>query len=86
MKAAWRAKLDAEFEAGKDYKPNKADWLDGRWSGLKAGARILTIRGAGKPASISSSSPATSGSTPITPITKRLFRCRSATSPRPRRC
>lgn len=26
--------LDAEFEKGKSYKPNKADWLDGVWSGL----------------------------------------------------
>jgi 2-oxoglutarate dehydrogenase E1 component len=26
--------LDAEFEAGKTYRPNKADWLDGVWSGL----------------------------------------------------
>jgi len=26
--------LDEEFEAGKAYKPNKADWLDGKWSGL----------------------------------------------------
>ena len=26
--------LDAEFEAGKSYKPNKADWLDGKWAGL----------------------------------------------------
>ncbi|HYD43643.1 MAG TPA: 2-oxoglutarate dehydrogenase E1 component [Phenylobacterium sp.] len=26
--------LDAEFEAGKEYKANKADWLDGKWSGL----------------------------------------------------
>ncbi|WP_334160898.1 2-oxoglutarate dehydrogenase E1 component [Phenylobacterium sp.] len=26
--------LDQEFEAGKGYKPNKADWLDGKWSGL----------------------------------------------------
>ncbi|ALA17496.1 MULTISPECIES: 2-oxoglutarate dehydrogenase E1 component [unclassified Chelatococcus] len=32
----WRAKLDTEFEAAQAYKPNKADWLDGRWSGLKA--------------------------------------------------
>ena len=38
MKADWRARLDAEFEAGQGYKPNKADWLDGRWSGLKAAA------------------------------------------------
>jgi 2-oxoglutarate dehydrogenase E1 component len=36
MKADWRSRLDAEFEAGQGYKPNKADWLDGRWSGLRA--------------------------------------------------
>ncbi len=36
MKADWRAHLDAEFETAASYKPNKADWLDGRWSGLKA--------------------------------------------------
>ncbi|MEM6693600.1 MAG: 2-oxoglutarate dehydrogenase E1 component [Pseudomonadota bacterium] len=34
MKAAFQAKLNDEFEAGRDYKPNKADWLDGRWSHL----------------------------------------------------
>ena len=34
MKAAFQAHLNEEFEAGKDYKPNKADWLDGRWSGM----------------------------------------------------
>ena len=37
MKADWRARLEAEFEAGAGYKPNKADWLDGRWSGMKPG-------------------------------------------------
>ena len=26
--------LDAEFEAGKTYQADKADWLDGKWSGL----------------------------------------------------
>lgn len=26
--------LDQEFDAGKSYKPNKADWLDGKWKGL----------------------------------------------------
>jgi 2-oxoglutarate dehydrogenase E1 component len=36
MKAGWRSHLDAEFEAGQSYKANKADWLDGRWSGMKA--------------------------------------------------
>ncbi len=34
-KAAWRSTLDAEFEASQGYRPNKADWLDGAWSGLK---------------------------------------------------
>jgi 2-oxoglutarate dehydrogenase E1 component len=38
MKADWRAKLDVELEAGLGYRANKADWLDGRWSGFtKAG-------------------------------------------------
>ncbi|OYU47287.1 MAG: 2-oxoglutarate dehydrogenase E1 component [Rhizobiales bacterium PAR1] len=36
MKADWRARLEAEFEAGQAYKPNKADWLDGKWAGLKS--------------------------------------------------
>ena len=35
FKAEWRKRLDEEFEAGTAYKPNKADWLDGRWSGLR---------------------------------------------------
>src|SRR5699024_8166390 len=34
MKAAFQAHLNTEFEAGKNFKPNKADWLDGKWSGL----------------------------------------------------
>ena len=28
--------LEGEFEAGASYKPNKADWFAGRWSGLSA--------------------------------------------------
>ena len=32
MKTAFQAHLNEEFEAGKEFKPNKADWLDGRWS------------------------------------------------------
>jgi 2-oxoglutarate dehydrogenase E1 component len=36
MKADWRAKLEIEYEAGQAYKPNKADWLDGVWSGLRS--------------------------------------------------
>ncbi len=35
-KADWRARLDAELEAGSGYKPNKADWLDGKWAGFKS--------------------------------------------------
>ncbi len=34
MKTAFQVHLNEEFEAGKDYRPNKADWLDGRWSHL----------------------------------------------------
>jgi 2-oxoglutarate dehydrogenase E1 component len=37
MRGDWRHRLEAEFEAGQSYKSNKADWLDGRWSGLKSG-------------------------------------------------
>ncbi|GAB4233599.1 MAG: 2-oxoglutarate dehydrogenase E1 component [Methyloligellaceae bacterium] len=34
MQASKRALLEEEFEASDSYKPNKADWLDGKWSGL----------------------------------------------------
>ncbi len=30
----FRAFLDAELAAAESFKPNKADWLDGRWSGV----------------------------------------------------
>src|SRR5262249_4406560 len=36
MRADWRARLDAELEASQGYKPNSADWLDGRWADIKA--------------------------------------------------
>jgi 2-oxoglutarate dehydrogenase E1 component len=36
MKADWRARLDAELEASQSYRANSADWLDGRWSDIKA--------------------------------------------------
>jgi 2-oxoglutarate dehydrogenase E1 component len=36
MRAAWRARLETEQEAGQSYRANKADWLDGRWSGMRA--------------------------------------------------
>jgi 2-oxoglutarate dehydrogenase E1 component len=33
-KKAWRDHLEEEFSVGDAYRPNKADWLDGAWSGL----------------------------------------------------
>ncbi|GAA5096398.1 2-oxoglutarate dehydrogenase E1 component [Bartonella acomydis] len=36
QKKLWRDKLEAELEVSASYKPNKADWLDGSWTGLKA--------------------------------------------------
>src|SRR6476659_2424943 len=36
MRVDWRSKLDAELEASQGYKPNSADWLDGRWADIKA--------------------------------------------------
>ena len=50
MRADWRARLDAEQEASQGYKANNADWLDGRWSGMKP-AGAATIRAAATPAS-----------------------------------
>jgi 2-oxoglutarate dehydrogenase E1 component len=34
MQAEFRAFLEEEFAAGDSYRPNRADWLDGRWSGI----------------------------------------------------
>ncbi len=34
MKSQFQNYLNEEFENGKTYRPNKADWLDGRWSHL----------------------------------------------------
>jgi len=38
MRARFRAKLDEEFKSADTYRPNKADWLDGRWAGLNNAA------------------------------------------------
>jgi len=35
MRADWLQRLEAEYEAGQAYVANKADWLDGRWSGFR---------------------------------------------------
>jgi 2-oxoglutarate dehydrogenase E1 component len=37
MKAEWRETLSREFDSALSFKPNKADWLDGYWAGLKPG-------------------------------------------------
>lgn len=34
MRQEFRAHLEREFQSAETYKPNKADWLDGRWSGV----------------------------------------------------
>jgi 2-oxoglutarate dehydrogenase E1 component len=36
LQADWRTYLDSEFESGQDYRPNKADWLDGVWKNIRA--------------------------------------------------
>lgn len=43
-KAKFRKQLDAEFDSADTYKPNKADWMDGKWSGMKAADRAEEIR------------------------------------------
>ena len=43
--AGFQAQLEADFEAANSYKPNKADWLDGAWSGLDAARGYDARRG-----------------------------------------
>ena len=38
-------KLEKEFEAASSYKPNKADWLEGKWSGLESAQSEEAWRG-----------------------------------------
>ena len=35
MAARFVARLETEFAAAKNYRPNKADWLEGAWAGLE---------------------------------------------------
>ena len=35
MVSDFQARLEQEFEAAGGYKPNKADWLEGAWSGIE---------------------------------------------------
>jgi 2-oxoglutarate dehydrogenase E1 component len=34
MASDFQAHLDSQFDAAKGYRPNKADWLEGAWTGL----------------------------------------------------
>ncbi|MGA9603191.1 MAG: 2-oxoglutarate dehydrogenase E1 component, partial [Methyloceanibacter sp.] len=34
MQSDFRTLLEEEFAAGEAYRPNRADWLDGKWSGI----------------------------------------------------
>ena len=36
----FQSKLEDAYKAGQGYKPNKADWLEGHWSGLKQADQI----------------------------------------------
>src|SRR5262249_50271826 len=33
--AEFKAFFEKEFKAGENYKPNKADWLEGQWAGFE---------------------------------------------------
>jgi 2-oxoglutarate dehydrogenase E1 component len=44
LRSEFEALLEGEFEAGKSYKPNEADWFGGRWSGLHKPADPETAR------------------------------------------
>src|ERR1700730_17073296 len=35
LQANWRHHLETALEASKSFTADKADWLDGRWAGLK---------------------------------------------------
>ena len=58
MKSSFRAHLEAELHTAESFRPNKADWLDGRWSGVgfaedeerrgNTGVALETIREIGR--------------------------------------
>jgi 2-oxoglutarate dehydrogenase E1 component len=45
IQADFMAKLEDDFRAANAYKPNKADWLEGKWSGLAAATKGKDNRG-----------------------------------------
>ncbi len=58
LRAEVRSHMESEFEAADTYRPNKADWLDGAWSGIgfaeegarrgKTGVDIDTLKDMGE--------------------------------------
>jgi len=46
MIAAFQQKLEDELAAAKAHRPDKADWLDGRWSGMETAPTVGALRGA----------------------------------------
>jgi 2-oxoglutarate dehydrogenase E1 component len=44
MEDAFIARLDQEFETAKSYKPNSADWFEGKWAGLGRPDEDITER------------------------------------------
>src|SRR5262249_9213290 len=58
MKSTFRSTLEDELKAAEGFKPNKADWLDGRWAGVgfaadderrgNTGVPLETLREIGK--------------------------------------
>ncbi len=43
---AFHAQLEEEFKAAQNYKPNKADWLEGAWAGFSTAPKEAPRRGA----------------------------------------
>jgi len=35
LRSGWESRLESEFRASEGYEPDRADWLDGAWSGLE---------------------------------------------------
>jgi 2-oxoglutarate dehydrogenase E1 component len=58
LRASVTQHLEEEFQLGDNYRPNKADWLDGRWSGIalaeegprrgETGVELSTVREVGE--------------------------------------
>jgi 2-oxoglutarate dehydrogenase E1 component len=44
MQSDFVARLEDEFEAGKSYKANKAEWFEGEWAGYAAPRELITER------------------------------------------